>query len=108
MFLLRQVVSVGPPGAGGAGGNGPQGHGTRRAVRAFAVTQGRSGPEDLPPGPARIAETPRLGLVFYPEAGILALQSRRLRTGGVVLSVEDLDDRAVAVLKAFVAAAEGG
>ncbi len=41
------------------------------------------------------------GMTFYREAGILVIQSRRPRTGGVVL---DLDE-ALAILRAVVEAA---
>jgi len=75
-----------------------------RDVRAFAVTAGRSPSANagaVLAGPARIAETARIGLALYREAGVLVLHSRHPRTGGVVLDLADLSDEALEILRAF-------
>ena len=76
-------------------------------MRAYAITSAHPSPEDLPSGPARIAETPRLALVLYAQVGILAIQSRRPRTGGVVLDPAGLSDEALEILRAFAGVGGG-
>jgi len=73
-------------------------------MRAFAVTQGRSSSRDagaVLAGPARIAETGRVGIALYREAGICVIHSRHPRTGGVVLDLSDLSDEALEILRSF-------
>jgi len=73
-------------------------------MRAYAVTAGRGLPVGAGgevAGPARIAETGRVGIALYREAGVLVIQSRRPRTGGVVLDMADMSDEALEILRAF-------
>jgi|GEM_PF-5428562 len=78
-------------------------------TRVCAVTVGRGVPigagTPALTGPAKLVETGRVGIAFYAEAGILVIQSRRPRTGGVVLDLADLSDEALAILRAFAGAA---
>jgi hypothetical protein len=78
-------------------------------VRAYAVTVGRGLPVGAPvvAGPVEVAETGRVGIALYEQAGLLILQSRRPRVGGVILDLADLDDRALALLRRFVDAGGG-
>lgn len=72
-------------------------------MRAYAVTVGReaSAEMDAPAGPCQVVETARVALVFYPQAGLLIVQSRRPRTGAVILDMGDVSDEALALLRAF-------
>ncbi len=77
-------------------------------MRAYAVTVGRGLPvgagAPVVAGPARVAETGRVGIALYRDAGVLVIQSRRPRTGGVVLDLADMSDEALALLRQFVGA----
>lgn len=73
-------------------------------MRAYAVTTGRGSSAEagaVLAGPARIAETGRMGIALYQRAGVLVIPSRHPRIGGVVLDLSDLSDEALEILRAF-------
>lgn len=70
-------------------------------MRAYSLTSARPSSPDLPRGRGVVVETAKVALAYYPEAGLLILQARRPRTGGVVLDLDDLGDEALALLREF-------
>lgn len=42
-----------------------------------------------------------MALAYYREAGLLVIQARHPRTGGVVLDLDDLPDQALILLREF-------